>query len=535
MNRLFPAEWHGPALYIGAILALTLLLRFLALVFGVWQVRQFTRVSKDVIFRMRRDLLLRLQRFSMAEYETLGAGTVASHLVTDLDALDQFVSQSTAKFIVAVLSVVGTAVVLLWMNWQLALFILLMNPLVIYVTTVFGRRVKELKRRENSAFELFQESLAETLDAIAEIRAANRERHYIARTIDAAANIRSHSANFAWKSDAANRLSFMVFLFGFDVFRAISMGMVLFSDLTIGQMLAVFAYLWFMMAPVQEILSIQYAYHSARAALERLNGLMNVALEPRYPHLRDPFQGKRTVGISVRDLSFAYGDGTQVLHQLNLDIAPGEKVALVGASGGGKTTLVQVILGLYPAQSGQVLFDDIPVQQIGLDVVRDNVATVLQHPALFNDTVRNNLTLGAEHDDTAIWQALRIAQLADTVHALPHGLDTLIGRSGVRLSGGQRQRLAVARMVLSDPKVVILDEATSALDAATERQLHAALRHFLAGRTTLIVAHRLSAVRQADRALVFDDGRIVEQGSHEALMADGGLYATLYRRQDPRQ
>lgn len=533
MNQLFPTAWQGPVLYISAILLLTLLLRLLTLLFGVWQVRQFTRISKDVIFRIRRDLLLRLERFSMAEYETLGSATVASHLVTDLDALDQFVSQSTSKFIVAALSVIGTAVVLLWIHWQLALFILLMNPLVIYLTTVFGRRVKELKRRENSAFQSFQESLAETLDAIAEVRAGNRERHYIARTIDAAARIRSHSAAYAWKSDAANRLSFMVFLFGFDIFRALSMGMVLFSDLSIGQMLAVFAYLWFMMAPVQEILSIQYAYHAARAALSRLNKLMDVGLEPRYPHHQNPFAHQTTVGISVRDLSFSYGSDLNILKHLNLTIAPGEKVALVGASGGGKTTLVQVLLGLYPPDSGQVLFDDVPVQEIGLDVVRDNVATVLQHPALFNDTVRNNLTLGAERDDEAIWQALTIAQMTDTVNGLSNGLDTLIGRNGVRLSGGQRQRLAVARMVLTDPKVVILDEATSALDVTTERHLHQALQHFLKGRTTLIVAHRLSAVRQADRALVFEDGHIVEQGSHDQLMAGDGPYATLYRRQEP--
>ena len=532
MNGLFPESWHGPVLYIMCILILTLFLRLANLLFGVWQVREFTLISKDVIYRIRKDLLLRLERFSMAEYETLGSSTVASHLVTDLDTIDQFVSNTTSKFIVAVLSVVGTAVVLLWMHWQLALFILLLNPLVIYVTTRFGRRVKRLKARENSAYQAFQESLAETLDAIQQIRASNREQHYIGRIIDRAEHVKSHSAAFAWQSDAANRLSFVVFLFGFDIFRAVAMLMILFSDLTIGEMLAVFAYLWFMMGPVQEILNIQYAYHGARAALNRINKLLDVGLEPQYAHQIDPFAGKRTTSIQLREICFAYGDGPLVLDKVSLDIKAGEKVALVGASGGGKTTLVQILLGLYLPKSGEIFFDGVPVTQIGLDVVRDNVATVLQHPALLNDTIRMNLTLGRAYGDDLLWRALEMAQLADTVRSMDEDLNTLIGRDGVRLSGGQRQRLAVARMALTQPKVVILDEATSALDTTTESQLHRALQTFLANRTTIIVAHRLSAVRQADRVLVFEDGRVVEQGRHDDLIEGDGLYANLYRHQE---
>ncbi len=532
INTLFPTSWHGPVLYILAILLLTLLLRLISLVLGVWQMRQFTAISKEVTFRIRRNLLRRLEQVSMAEYETLGSGTVASHLVTDIDAVDNFIGVATSKFLVAILSIIGTAVILLWMNWQLALFILLLNPLVIYVTTMFGHKVKRLKKRENSAYQLFQESLAETLDAIQQIRASNREQHYISRIINKAGDIRHHSAAFAWKSDAAQRLSFTIFMFGFDIFRAVSMLMVLFSDLTIGQMLAVFSYLWFMMGPVQEVLAIQYSYNGAHAALDRLNRLLGIKLEPDYPHLENPFAEQATVSIQIDHLCFRYGDGPLILNDISLQIQRGEKVALVGASGGGKSTLVQVLLGLYPPTSGEICFDHVPVSKIGMDVVRNNVATVLQHPALFNDSVRMNLTLGLEYDDAQLWQALQIAQLDEVIQGLPKQLDTLIGRNGIRLSGGQQQRLAVARMVLSNPKVVILDEATSALDSSIEAELHSAMREFLHDRTTLIIAHRLSAVKQANRALVFEDGHIVEDGSHADLMREDGLYASLYKQQD---
>ena len=527
-NSLFPESWHGAVLYILVILAITVVLRAMALVLNVWQGRQFSIISKEVIFRIREGLLQRLKRISMAEYETLGSGVVSSHFITDLDTVDRFVGASVSRMLIALLTIVGTAVVLVWMHWQLALFILLLNPLVVWITMTIGKQVKELKKQENKAYESFQGSLTEVLEAIYQIRAANREKHYLQQLIGSAKNVRDHSTRFEWRSEAANRFSFMVFLVGFDLFRALSMLMVVFSDLTIGQMMAVFGYLWFMMGPVQEVLGIQYAYYGAKAALQRIDRLAELDEEPDYPHLENPFNGYHGIGIQLKDIHFSYIHDQEILKGLSLTIEPGQKIALVGASGGGKSTLVQVLLGLYQAQRGEVLFNGVPVQRIGLDLVREHVVTVLQQPALFNDSVRGNLTLGRKLNDNELWQALQIAQLKEFVEQLDDGLDTIVGRQGVRLSGGQRQRLAIARMVLSDPRVVVLDEATSALDAETEYNLHRDLAEFLQGRTTIIVAHRLSAVKQADHVYVFEDGQVAEEGEHEQLLQQNGLYARLY-------
>lgn len=530
LNQILPADWHSAFYYIVAITIATIFLRLIGLGLGVWQMQQFTVIAKDVTYRIRNDLLKRVRGVSMAQYESLGSGSVTATMMNDVNTIDSFLGTTVSKLIIAIFSLVGVSTVLFWLNWQLALFIIFLNPLVIFFTMKMGKKVKTLKKDENTAVDAFQQALTETLDALQQVRAANQDRNFFERVRGSAYNIKKHSEAFTWKSDAASRFSFTIFLVGFDIFRAMGMMMVVFSDLTIGQMIAVFGYLWYMMGPVQEILAIQYGYSAGSGALQRINEVLDLKQEPSYPSQVNPFTRPEPTKVEVQDICFNYpGKSENVLDHLNFTIQPGEKLALVGASGGGKTTLVQILLGFYQAKSGHVFYGDEPINQVGQETVREHVATVLQQPMLFNQSIRFNLTLGRDLNDTQLWNALEMAQLKSTIEALEQGLETEVGRNGIKLSGGQRQRLAIARMILQDPKVVIMDEATSALDMQTERQLYTDLAPFLRGRTTLIVAHRLSSIRQADRILVFEDGQIIESGSHEELMQQGGTYHTLYR------
>lgn len=528
MNAVLPEAWHTPTGYIFFTLFLVVLMRAGSQAFNILQSRQFTLVSKTITFEMRSKMIDKLGRISIRQYETKGSGGINAHLITDIETIDKFIGSTLAKFIISFLTVIGTAIVLLWLDWRLGLFILLVNPIVIYFSRKLGSMVKHLKRKENHSFEIFQNRLVETLDGIYQLRAANKEREFLQQLKGSANQVRIDADKYAWQSEAAGRVSFLLFLIGFELFRAVAMLMVMFSDLTIGQIFAVFGYLWFMLSPVQELLGIQFSWYSAKAALKRINDLLELEEEHRPVSKVNPFKENREVDVKIEHVDFSYNNENKVLDDLSLHIPAGKKVALVGASGGGKSTLIQLLIGVYRQNAGSIRFNDELTDDISFEVIRDKIAVVLQQPILFNDTLRHNLTLGGDFDEMSLWRALEVAQLQDVISQLSHGLDTQIGRNGIRLSGGQRQRLAIARMVLSNPQFVILDEATSALDTATEAALHKALTQFLRGRTTLIVAHRLSAVKQADLIYVLEDGRVTQTGTHGELVEQEGLYQTLY-------
>lgn len=516
---------HQPAYgYIVFVLISVVTLRFLFFLLNFWQIKLFTIVSKNIAFKMRTDALEHLSHVAMNQFEFFGSGKAASLLVTDVETIDNFLGVFVSRLIISILTILGVGAVLLLIHWQLGLFILILNPVVILFTTKLAKKVAKLKKEQNKAFELFQDTLSETLDMFVQIRATNKERLFFDTVESHAKSIKESSIVYGYKSDGANRLSFLIFLSGFELFRAASIFVVAYSDLGIGAMLAIFGYLWVMMGPIQDILNIQYSYHNASKSLNRINEILELKTEERGLHVKNPFEPNGTNAIELRGVNFSY-DGTKpILQDIDLRIPKGSKIAIIGASGSGKTTLAHLLVGLYPLESGEIFFDGIPVKEIGLDVVRDHLFLVLQNPQLFNASIAQNLMIDDKTDHALILQALQIAQLESFVDELPDGLQTQIGKHGIKLSGGQRQRLSIARMVLQNPNVVILDESTSALDVHTEMRLFDALEHYLEGKTTVMIAHRLSTIKKADFIYVLDKGRIVESGTQEELMRQEGAF-----------
>ncbi len=515
--------------YVMVVLAATLILRGLYFLFGLFQTWYFTIISKNITFKIRRDLLRQIERVSLKEYETIGSGKIASLCIVDVDTIDTFLSKSISSLIISVLMIVGVSVVLLLIHWKLALFILLFNPFVVYLTSRIARNVSKYKKRENSIIANFQESLSETLELFSQVRAANAEARFFGKLLGLAEEIRERGIAFAFKSQISTKGSYMLFLTGFEIFRAAGILMVAYSDLTIGLMLAIFGYLWVIVSPINEIINIQYAYHNARAALERINTIFALEKEPRFPHRRNPFVQRRANSVKLDNVTFGYSGEAPVLDGVSLEIPAAKKVAIVGASGNGKSTIAQLIVGFYQPDAGDILYDGITFREIGLDVVREHVYLVLQSPMLFNETILFNLTFGKEVDRGKIEAALAIAELKAFVESLPEGLETRVGKNGIKLSGGQRQRISIARMIIADPNIVIFDESTSALDTQTEARLFENLQKFLAERTTIIIAHRLSTIENADYIYLLDEGHIKEHGTLEALLATQGHFSTFFK------
>lgn len=505
--------------YVSVILVLILLLRAAAFFFNNKKIFYAMKITQKIAYLLRHRILQHLEHVSLFEYETVKSGGIASKTLQDVEGVSAFAGQVVTTALGAVVMLVGIAAVMFWMHWVLALLVFVLNPFFLAFSKLLGRKTAALLRRRHEAYQSYHEVMNETLELFIQVRASNQERSFFALLQGRAKEIEHASVNHGYKAAVAQSASSLLTLSVVDIFRALGILAVAYSDLSIGMMIAFLFYLSTLVLPMQQLMTLILSYQNTKPALERINTLLSLSCEPHYPPEENPFESTVTTSIELHNISFAYTKGNQVLHNVSLRAKKGEKIALIGSSGSGKTTIAQIMVGFYPSHTGDIKYDNVPIEKIGLPVVRENVALMLQDSLFFNDTIRMNLTLSRERSDEEIHAALQAAQLGEFMSGLESGLETAIGKNGIRLSGGQRQRLAIARLILSNPKIVIFDESTSALDMMTEFRLYETLSSFLKERTTIIIAHRATTVKQADTIYLIEEGRVKAEGSYDELQA----------------
>jgi ATP-binding cassette, subfamily B, bacterial MsbA len=483
---------------------------------------------------LRRDLFARLIQMPPGFFAERRTGELTSRLTVDVGLLQSVLSHQVSEISRQVLSLVGGVVLLTYLQPRLTLTALGVAPLVVGSALVFGKRLRTITTGVQ--------------DRVAEATAVAEEAFSQIRTVQSFVQEPAERARYAERIAASVRTALQrarvrgVF-FGvltFSTFAGIVFvlwqGGVLVLDgkLTAGSLVSFLLYTVTIAASIGALASSFSAYQEAVGAAERVFEILEMSPEiadPAEPEtLAAPVAGR----VEFDDVSFRYlqGEETWTLEDVTLRVAPGEVVALVGPSGGGKTTLVSLLPRFWDVDRGRIRLDGHDVRAIRLADLRGAIGIVPQEPALFSGSVRENIAYARPGASaTEVEAAARAAHAHEFIERLPQGYDTLVGERGVKLSGGQRQRVAIARAILKDPAVLVLDEATSNLDTESERLIEDALEKLLVGRTTLIIAHRLSTVRRADRLVVVDHGRIVEEGTHAELLGRGGLYARLYQRQ----
>ncbi len=530
VNNINSFLGEGSAFYYIAIITICVIfLRFIHFLFSSIITKLFTSIAKYITFKIREKLLNHLKNVCINEYETLGSGAVSANLITDVNTLDNFIITSASKFVASILTLLAVSFVLIAIHPILGVLILIIQPLIMILSKKIAKSVGTLKKEENSAIEKFQNNLGEVLELFGQIKASNKEKYFFAQSIKKAEEVKDTSNEFNYKSIAYERFSFTIFLAAFEILRAAGLLMVAYSDLSIGMMFAMFGYIWFIMTPVQDILSMQYSYAQAKAALERINKILQLQTETNGKTLLPMHE---EFSIEIKNLYFNYNKEKETLKNISLKIKSKDKIALIGASGSGKTTLAQIIASFYTKTSGEILYNNIKIEQLNKESIRENIFLVLQMPILFNNTLRFNITMGNEKiNDEKIYKALEIAQLKENIDKMPKGLDTIVGKHGIRLSGGQRQRLSIARMIIANPKVIIFDESTSALDVHTETKLFEALKPILEEKTVITIAHRLSTVKNAKKIYVLEEGELVQTGTHEELEKVEGHYTKFVKNQ----
>lgn len=471
-----------------------------------------------------------VQSLEMAYFEDRSSGGLMAILNDDVNQLERFLDIGAHEIIITAANVVLVGAVFTVISPQLTLLAFLPIPIIVIGSLLYQRRLQPRYDAVRAAAGRIADTLTNSLGGIATIKAFNGEERDVARVDAESRNYRNVNRAAIRMSSAFVPLIRMAILAGFTMTLVVGGRAALRGDLEIG-LFSVLVYmtqrlLW----PLTRLGETLDQYQRAMASCRRIFGLLESkpTILPGATTLPTPVAG----AVRFDDVRFAYGNGSEVLRGLDLDVPAGETHAIVGATGSGKSTVVKLLLRLYEPTSGRITLDGIPIDTLTFRSLRGATGFVAQDVFLFHGTVRENLTYGrTDATDAQIRRAAELAEAAGFIEAMPDGYDSLVGERGVKLSGGQRQRLTIARAILRDPAVLILDEATSAVDNETEAAIQRSMEKVATGRTTIVIAHRLSTIRRAHRIHVMDAGRVIESGTHEELLELEGLYAALWRVQ----
>jgi ABC-type multidrug transport system fused ATPase/permease subunit len=510
----------------------------LCLIYIFWTVITYYRsfladkAGQKLVFDLRHELYVHLQRMSLGFYEKRQVGAIASRLLSDISIAQNFVGAAFTNSLMDASALLLITFVLFAMNWRLALVSIVVFPLYVASNKFFKKRIRTTSRLAQQKMEEISGQVHEKLSGIAMIQSYTREKAeeqqffnenlvYLQHRI---ANIRNNALALSVIGFLTSVAPVVVVWFG-----AIQ---VIQKNLSVGELVAFYAYLGMFYQPLNRLSELNIQLANSRSAIERIFELFNLAPEiVNRPGAKDVARVRGEIEFS--SVHFGYDPARRVLKNIDLRIPAGKIVALVGRSGAGKSTFVKLISRFYDVSEGAIALDGLDIRDYCLHSLRRQIALVPQEPILFSGSVHENLLMGKEDArDDDVRAAAVLANAHDFINRLPKGYQTEIGEGGAKLSGGQRQRIALARAFLKNAPILILDEATSSLDSESENLIQEALKRLMQNRTTLVIAHRLSTVQSADTIIVFDEGRIVETGSHaRLLLKPDGLYRRLYEEQ----
>lgn len=518
---------HKHANWVGWIVLGVIAVNVLSLVLGIWRGRIAAYISNHMVYMLRTQVFRRLQEQSVAYYDKRQTGSLMTRVTQDVNELQSFMVDGIQFFFVNTLQIVGIMVILMCFNWKLTLLVLLPIPLTVYLVRKTFRMLWGKLHRMWHLRSSLGGFISSTLSGVRVVKAFAQEDRESERFRGKAEALFSAGVvvEQAWATyfPLLNLLStvgtYIIWYAGglqvvANVTNSQSHG-----QMTLGVLMMFLSYVGMVMGPIQGMTRIADWLSRASASAERVFEVLDA--EPEVANVADPIAMPRIEGrVELRNVRFSYDKNKDVLEDVSVVVEPGEMIGLVGHSGAGKSTLINLLSRFYDVSEGQILIDDVDIKQIDVNDVRRQIGVVLQEPFLFPGTITDNISYARPGSTPEqVMQAAKAANAHDFIMRFPDGYDTYVGERGVRLSGGERQRLSIARAILHDPRILILDEATASVDTETEKQIQDAIQRLIKGRTTFAIAHRLSTLRNADRLMVIERGKLVELGTHDELLA----------------